>query len=892
MTSGQFRYDPQSTGADVRRAAASAAVQGVYRLVKACLLHSDSNQAIVALIPAAAAAVADFCEIAGVPSVSLVFAEEGIFANGQVLRTSREGYDTARELGALLHACGVNELVIEKGVRPTELAIFARLLADAQRDRAAAERLTRSELRGVRARSVPSPADAAGGAAPAQELPLLTRSIRAYAASLLVMRAVHAELRAGDEAPLDRVRRVAQKLVSLLEEDARPLLTLAVSIEADSDDATLAVATAVVSLAVARQLTPERRPLSALATAALLYDAGRRRLLRAPGPRPEPPPPSGQPPASTRADRGAPSTLSPPGLDRALDREEQARLPASAAVALTTLGKLHAPSMARTVILHEALALRPDAPPRRAPARPAAATPAASPRPPTMLARILAVARAFTELRSMPVLGAGSASRVPLDEVMQRLVEHTAPARPGAPAAPWGATERTLIKLLSGALGFLPAGAAAEPTAGEVPVVSFGPDSRAPASRGPDSRGSSQIAAVRPTSPQGPTTRSSSPKIPAVRSSASSNPRMPAVQPPASVQPGVAQPGVAQPGAAQPGAAQPGLAQPGLAQPSGPSSAQSPLRPAERVRTAPAHEGRAPHISQPVAAAWLGRPLTPPGGASAAEPPRSARRPPPVDREALREKLRRDHLASTQPPPPADFEAPIVPRPPRLPAESGRPAASAARPASAQPPVSFRPRRVDPRTDPIDEDTWTEYPTAEPPAGAPTVAPPSAHPTEAPPPAHSTLDPPAASSTLQPPPPPPTLRGSHLTEVPSAEPTLPGGYGHESGEEWPDLDDLPNLDVPPVVASPPSSQVSREEWAPRSSSRADPRMEPDDDGPSSEDERPTAGPPAVLPISARDRLLAEYLAEIGAGVPPAPPSSRGPSRPPIPREEPPPRSSR
>lgn len=820
MTSGQFRFDPPSSGGgDVRRAAAAVAVQGLYRLVKACLLHSDSNQAIAQLVPAAVAAVGDFCAVSGVDGMSLVFAEEGIFVNGQVLRTSREGYDTARELGSLIGACGVNELTLEKGVRAPELSAFARLLAEAQRDRAAAERLARAELRGVRVRSVPSPAGRAAQAAPAPELPLLTRSIRVYAASLLVMRAAHAELRATGGAPLDQVRRAAQKLVSLAEEDTRPLLTLAVSIEGDPDDAALSVATAVVALAIARQLTTERRSLSALATAALLYDAGRRRLLR---------------PAAPPGER---SSVAPPAIDRALDEEEQARLPASAAAALASLGMLHAPSMARTVILYEALALRPDARPR------SRALLLRGRRSPTLLARALAVARAFTELRAVPPLGGGAEARAPLDEVLQRLLDLTAGA--GAPGG-WGSTERALVRLLGSALGV------------EAP----------PSSRTPAPRAAPVPASRRSSSPQMPASRSSSPRLPATRASSPPGPpsRAPA------------------PAAPQVQAVRPAPASSGpSAQPSGgPPSTQRPTLPpprlGERVRTAPAPlEGLLPPASQPVAAAWLGRPLTPPN-LPAAEPPRSAKRPPPIDRAALLEKLRQEDLASTQPPPPDVFEQPVVPPPPRLPTESAPPSARppgaalfsapsteprskpapgaprSAGPISASPlalkppganaglaqsPPSSRGRRFDPRAEPLDEETWTDE--------LHTMAPPPAPSTMDPPPAPSTMDPPPPLSTALPPAPPPTLRGSHLSNLPPLPPTLPGASHGEADtlEEWPDLDDLPLVEPSPAAAAP-------------------------------DDEAAAA--------AARDRLLAEYLAEMA----PAPSSRSGlPSRPPIPREEPP-----
>ncbi|WP_438016294.1 hypothetical protein WMF18_36465 [Sorangium sp. So ce315] len=427
--------------ADVRRRAALGLVQMIYRLAKACLLHSDSNQAVLSLVPSAIDSIVEYCELSGSEAATLVFAGNTLFLNGQMLRASRDTYELALELGSFFEACDVSELVLEKTVRRAELAAFARLLADAQRDRSIAARLLQSNLRGVRVRKLtnPFPAGAIEG-----DGTRIGRISRTYAAAILVMRSFYAALRTSEPALPQRVKRVAQKLVAAAEEDARLLLSVAAGKVADPDEAGISVSTAIVALGIARQLTTDRRMLGSLVTAALLYDVSRLRLtgvLAGPA--------GGEEPAARSL------------FERSLSDDEKERLPASAAVMLTALGKLHAPSITRTVIAYEALGLRPGG-------RPGLLY--GGRRSPTVLARILAAARQFTELRSapFPAIDGASSGGSSLDAVLQRML-----------AGAESATDRAIGKLLVGALGIIPTGTFVQLSTGELGVVLSTPSSPA-----------------------------------------------------------------------------------------------------------------------------------------------------------------------------------------------------------------------------------------------------------------------------------------------------------------------------------------------------------------------------------------------------------------------------
>jgi hypothetical protein len=218
------------------------------------------------------------------------------------------------------------------------------------------------------------------------------------------------------------VKRVAELLVEQVVEHGRLMMALAAAPTGERDRATLGVSATVIALGVAKTLTDDRLALTDLALAGLLHDVGRARLLR-----------------------GASGA-------RALHDEEDDRIPASAALALTALGKLEAWSIAPTAILFEALWLR-----RQHRLGPLFR----GKRPPSVLARILDVAWAFVEQRT-----AVTGRPLPrIDEAIEQLSKRAA-----------GPTERAYVQLLLGALGFFPVGTLVELDTAEVAVVTAAPE--------------------------------------------------------------------------------------------------------------------------------------------------------------------------------------------------------------------------------------------------------------------------------------------------------------------------------------------------------------------------------------------------------------------------------
>jgi hypothetical protein len=394
---------------------AAGVVNGIYRVVKACQFHADvSNDAVTTLTASAANAVAEYCARAGTESVALSFLGDAIFVNRQILKASRDMHALAVELRDLLETCAVTELALARTVDRASISVFAKLLADVQRDRSLVTRVTQGNIAGITAgRAKFAASGAAREESPGQ------RAARTYATSVLTVQGVLADVRQGKFELPRRIKRVAQQVVARADEDARLLVALAATGGVSLDAATIAVGSAILAVAMTRQLTTDRAVLANAAMSALLYDAGRVLL------------------------GGAGATEGP---SRVLNDDELDRVPARTVMALTALGRMHAPARARTALLYEVWSMRRAH--RLGPIYKGR-------RPPALLARIIGVARAFAELR-----GAGAGGGLSIDDALQLL---------GSRAG--DGTERALVKLLIGALGIYPAGTMVTLNTGELGVV-------------------------------------------------------------------------------------------------------------------------------------------------------------------------------------------------------------------------------------------------------------------------------------------------------------------------------------------------------------------------------------------------------------------------------------
>ena len=387
-------------------------VYGIYRLVKACALYDDGNQAVARLVQGAVSAVDEYCTLFSCDNATVVFVGDAVFIGGDLLRASRETHVIAVELGQMLGKCEVSELALSKGVSTAAIGEFARLVADGIADGSRAARVSAANITGIRTAKVSGLRAAGRGDA---ESPVAA-ALRTFAVAIVTVQNAYADLRSGEPSVLRRTKRVAQKIVATLAGDGQALVALAAG-STPKEPAAIAVTTAILAVAAGRQLTTDRVLLTNLAIAALLYDTGQARL----------------------ADRGL-------RLERALTEEEQDRLPASTAFMMTAMMKLHHPARVRTALAYEAQSL--------ARGRSAGA-PYKGYRAVTPLGRLLYVARRFSELRAH-----GS-----IDAAVRDLTESALDA-----------SDRMSVKLLVGALGVFPIGTLVELTSGEMGVVISTPE--------------------------------------------------------------------------------------------------------------------------------------------------------------------------------------------------------------------------------------------------------------------------------------------------------------------------------------------------------------------------------------------------------------------------------
>ncbi len=402
-----------ATDVAAMREAATALVHGVYRLVKASLFYTDAtNDAITALTTSTAAAVVQFCRSAASESASITFIGDAVFVNGQILKSSRETHSLTEELRGMLEVCDVTELTFKADVSRDALSKFARLLVSVSRDHSRAQELAAGDITGITARKA-----VFAGAGMGEAEPPAVRASRTYALSVLTLQRILSGTQSQDLEHARLVKRIAQRIVGHVDDDGRLLVALAAVAGASSDPAVIAVGSAILAVAMLRQLTSDRSLLSNAAAAALLLDAAKLSLAR-----------------------------SSDGPIRTLNDDELDQVPARSVALITAMSRMHAPARLRTVLVYEGWLQRRAH--RRGP-------PYGGKRTLTVLSRILATARAFSELRA-----ADSDGKLTIDDAIQLLTNRAADG-----------TERAFVRLLVGALGIFPAGTMVELSTGELAVV-------------------------------------------------------------------------------------------------------------------------------------------------------------------------------------------------------------------------------------------------------------------------------------------------------------------------------------------------------------------------------------------------------------------------------------
>ena len=389
------------------------AVLALYRLVKVTLIHSFENEAVVRTIEQSHALLSDFAAQAG-GKVSVTFVDDTVFVCGQLLCAPRAVYESATELGTLLARCGVSEVSIAAEITRDALATLSASTEAALRDPSKAATLAEQTIEGVVLRR----ADSFLARRERQDkAPLEPRFLRLYASALVVLRRFFDAIAVGSSVVPRHVKRLAQAFVSLAETGNSALLGLTPLANAHRDDAGRAVQSAILALALGRQITTDRIALSRLTMAAMLADIGSVRLA------------------------------GPNGRDRlvALGEDDDAKVPAvTGEIALAT-GGVNRENALRTVTMFEALWLERE---------PALGALYGGSLPPLLQARILRVVRAVL-IRLAP------RDTSPPMSVLDALQD----------VARIPSVERSLLLLLLKAVGLTPTGSVVELETGEWAVV-------------------------------------------------------------------------------------------------------------------------------------------------------------------------------------------------------------------------------------------------------------------------------------------------------------------------------------------------------------------------------------------------------------------------------------
>jgi hypothetical protein len=319
------RCVPATTGNPVLeevRDRSSNAVLAVYRLLKTGIVHAADNQALHQTVEQSHAIIQEFTAAVGAP-LAITFAANTAFANGQLVRASRRIYELIWDLQRLLQRCDASEVVFEPEVGPTELLRLAVTTAQTLREASQRDGLLRAEIPHVRVRRIDP---VLVRRERDEELEIRERILRFYASALLVMRKFFDEVAQGVVPLPHRIKRVAQRLVTLAEAGDPTMLGLMTMIHAHRDDAGRALQAAILAVALGRELTNDRVSLARIALAALMADAGRVRLA-----------------GSAGRDRLVP-----------LGDEDEAAVPAMTSAVNLATGGVNPPAALRTVLGHEA----------------------------------------------------------------------------------------------------------------------------------------------------------------------------------------------------------------------------------------------------------------------------------------------------------------------------------------------------------------------------------------------------------------------------------------------------------------------------------------------------------------------------------------------------------
>ena len=299
-------------------------VQQLYRLFKLAVFHDLKNEAVHRAIDQS---VIVFRQLITkeTEQVTVLFAGDTVFVDGQLLKGGKGIYDTAIELGEVLETASVNQIEMLPELQASDIrtALFAFVKKMKERSSAAGSGTFKFKLK--RASSTILFGDDS-------DLDVEQQMAKTYAYSVVAMRRLFDGVKDGNYVFSRHVKRLAQRIAMVADEEASALLGLTSLRDANNDEAGRSVNSAVLAVSMARLLNRDLRFLSHVTLSAMLYNVG---LPRAAG-------------------MGRPDPHRMTSAIPRLNEEQERTVPACSALVATALGRLTEESLHRTVVGFEA----------------------------------------------------------------------------------------------------------------------------------------------------------------------------------------------------------------------------------------------------------------------------------------------------------------------------------------------------------------------------------------------------------------------------------------------------------------------------------------------------------------------------------------------------------
>lgn len=292
----------------------------LYRLFKVGSMHLPNNEAVSRCCDQTLQKLRGIDNL-GANRLSMLFLSDTVFVNGRLLKADRATYESAVDLARYLNKLGFNELVLGLNaqiddIRAISAAFHSGWDTSSNNDRVRLRRIDPDVL----ATLMDSEHDPSA------------RMGRAYAQAVVVMRYVYDALRDRRIVAPRNLKRLMQQFVVLASDDLASFTALARLRNPHDDDAGHAVKSAIVAMAVTRAFTDDLRILARIGLATLVFDIGRPRAAMV----------------------GRPDLTGTLRVIPLLNESQQARLPASTAVIMTAMSRLHPDAVHRTLAVWEA----------------------------------------------------------------------------------------------------------------------------------------------------------------------------------------------------------------------------------------------------------------------------------------------------------------------------------------------------------------------------------------------------------------------------------------------------------------------------------------------------------------------------------------------------------